>query len=109
MPEDAHYKMFSISSRIGPQEQFPVEIYTEGTVVETAAASDHVIAWQRELNGKDRRTAYGNVKFIADYARTLQDRARSGDVTCILPLVAYYGTGRLWLQKRNRCCSGLRK
>lgn len=106
LPEDAHYKMFSIGSRIEPQEQFPVEIYIEGTVmetrVETADTFECVISWQRELNGKDRRTTYGNVKLIADYAKTLQNRVRSGDVTCILPLVAYYGTGRLWLQKRNR-------
>lgn len=32
----------------------------------------------------------------------MQNGVHSGDVTCILPLVAYYGTGRLWLQKRNR-------
>lgn len=105
LPEDAHYKMFCVGSRIEPQEQFPVEIYAEGTVKKKNAvinSSEAIISWQRELNGKDRRTTYGNVKFIVDYARTLQNSVRSGDVTCILPLVAYYGTGRLWLQKRNR-------
>ena len=105
LPEDVHYKMFCVGSRIEPQEQFPVEIYVEGIVENKNVilnSSETIIAWQRELNGKDRRTTYGNVKFIADYARTLQNSVRSGDVTCILPLVAYYGTGRLWLQKRNR-------
>lgn len=105
MPEDAHYKMFCVGSRIEPQEQFPVEIYAEGTVDKKNVilnSSETIIGWQRELNGKDRRTTHGNVKLIADYARTLQNSVRSGDVTCILPLVAYYGTGRLWLQKRNR-------
>lgn len=105
LPEDAHYKMFCIGSRIEPQEQFPVEIYAEGIVEKknvTESDSKTTISWQRELNGKGRRTTHGNVKFIADYARALQNSVRSGDVTCILPLVAYYGTGRLWLQKRNR-------
>lgn len=105
LPEDAHYKMFCIGSRIDSQEQFPVEIYAEGIVGmedEKTYASESVISWQRELNGKGRRTTHGNVKFIADYARMLQDRVRSGDIACILPFVAYYGTGRLWLQKRNR-------
>ena len=36
------------------------------------------------------------------YGRLLQQKVRNGDSQCILPLVAYYGTGRLWLQKRNR-------
>lgn len=105
LPEDAHYEMFCIGSRIEPQEQFPVVIYAEGTVEkgnETEDSSNAIIAWQRELNGKGRRTTHGNVKHIADYARTLQNSVRSGDVMCILPLVTYYGTGRLWLQKRNR-------
>lgn len=105
LPEDAHYKMFCVGSRIESQEQFPVEIYAEGTVEEKNVilnSLEAIISWQRELNGKDRRTTHGNVKFIADYARALQNRVRSGDVSCILPLVAYYGTGRLWLQKRNR-------
>lgn len=104
-PEDAHYKMFCIGSRVEPQEQFPVEVYAEGTVGQVndmADFSEAVISWQRELNGKGRRTTHGNVKLIADYARTLQNGVRSGNVTCILPLLAYYGTGRLWLQKRNR-------
>lgn len=105
LPEDAHYKMFCVGSRIEPQEQFPVEIYAEGIVERknvTESDSKTTISWQRELNGKGRRTTHGNVKFIADYARSLQNSVRSGDATCILPLVAYYGTGRLWLQKRNR-------
>ena len=105
LPEDAHYKMFCVGSRIEPQEQFPVEIYVEGIVEQknvTLNASEAIISWQRELNGKERRTTHGKVKFIADYARALQTSVRSGDATCILPLVAYYGTGRLWLQKKNR-------
>ena len=65
--------MFCVGSRIEPQEQFPVEIYVEGIVENKNVilnSSETIIAWQRELNGKDRRTTYGNVKFIADYART---------------------------------------
>lgn len=105
LSEDAHYKMYCIGSRIEPQEQFPVEIYAEGIVEQENVIENDLktkIAWQRELNGKDRRTTHGNAKPIVDYARVLQNRVRAGDVTCRLPLVAYYGTGRLWLQKRNR-------
>ena len=104
LAEDAHCRMISAGSRIEPQEQFPVEVYAEAAVEahESAGASKSVIAWQRELNGKGRRTTYGNVKIIADYARELQEKVRTGRTECVLPLTAYYGTGRLWLQKRNR-------
>lgn len=98
LQEDAHFKMFSAGSRIEAQEQFPVEVYAVGIPEENKG----IMAWQRELNGKGRRMTHGNVKLIADYARALQSKVRSGDTACILPLVAYYGTGRLWLQKRKR-------
>ncbi|MCI8647560.1 MAG: AAA family ATPase [Firmicutes bacterium] len=103
LQEDVHYKMFSAGSRIESQEQFPVEIYAEGSVKTKAQdQASETISWQRELNGKDRKTTYANIKPIADYAKALQEQVRSGDAGCILPLVAYYGTGRLWLQKRTR-------
>lgn len=104
LPEDAHYKMFSVGSRIEPQEQFPVEVYAECTIGKNQISTEKIrkVSWQRELNGKGRRTTHGNIKLIADYARKLQEQVRAGDMDCILPLTAYYGTGRLWLQKRNR-------
>lgn len=117
--EDAYYKMHIAGSRIEVQEQFPVEVYAEASFENNILYREgfekiskkeeqkskervKVIGWQRELNGKGRRTTYGNVKVIMDYAKKLQSAVRSGDISCVLPLVAYYGTGRLWLQKRNR-------
>lgn len=98
-PEDAHLKMFTVGSRIDPQEQFPVEIYVDGIL---DSKSQERVPWQRELNGKGRRTTHGNLKNITDYAKKMQEMVRTGERECELPLVAYYGTGRLWLQKRNR-------
>ena len=98
-PEDAHYKMFRAGSRIEAQEQFPVVVYAEGIIQDE---QEKQISWQRELNGKGRRTTHGNIKDIVEYARNLQEAVRAGDTSCVLPLTAYYGTGRLWLQKRNR-------
>ena len=97
--EDAHYKMFQAGSRVEAQEQFPVIIYAEGMISDK---QEKTLSWQRELNGKGRRTTHGNIKDIVGYARNLQDAVRTGDTSCVLPLTAYYGTGRLWLQKRNR-------
>lgn len=95
--EDAHFVTHQAGNRIEVQEQFPVIVYAEGIIDD-----DHDVKWQRELNGKDRRTTHGNARCIVDYAKKLQDAVRSGNMTCTLPLTAYYSTGRLWLQKRNR-------
>lgn len=105
LSDDAHYKMFIAGNRIEPQGQFPVEVYTEATVYQRNSrfsTSEMVISWQRELNGKGRRTTHGHMKNIVEYAKALQEQVRSGEQSCVLPLSAYYGTGRLWLQKRNR-------
>lgn len=102
--KDAHYKMFTAGSRIESQEQFPVEICVEGSVRKNNLIEEKgetIIQWERVLNGKRRRTN-GNIKYIVDYAKELEKQVRSGNSRCILPLTAYYGTGRLWLQKRNR-------
>ncbi len=69
-----------------------------------------------------------------EYGSTLQKSVREGNKNTILPLIAYYGTGRLYMQKKlkkmllkiqgfperqailiawiqllmiNKCCSGL--
>jgi predicted ATP-binding protein involved in virulence len=51
-----------------------------------------------KLRGKtDRREA----KNIASYGTYLQEAVRS-NAPVVLPLLAYYGTGRVWLQKREK-------
>lgn len=94
---DAHCKAWEIGSRIDVQAQYPVVVEVEAQV----GLGAHNIAWSRSLNGTGRRTTYGNTKSIAEYANALQQNIRNGE-KCILPLVAYYGTGRLWMQKRNK-------
>ena len=93
---DAHYKMYAAGSRVERQAQFPV------VVSASASIGEEPVNWQRELYGEGRRTTHGNLKEVTERARGYQDRVRKGEADCILPLVAYYGTGRLWLQKINR-------
>lgn len=82
--EDAHFVTHQVGNRIEVQEQFPVIIYAEGIVDD-----ERDVKWQRELNGKNHRTTYGNAKCIIDYAKKSQDAVRSGNMTCILPLARY--------------------
>ena len=99
-PEDSHYCMYQAGNRVEAQEQYPVEIYTEAEIPKGEGIE--FIKWQRELNGKGRRTTHGNARQVIDFSRLLQEEVRKGDNSAILPMVAYYGTGRLWLKKGNR-------
>ncbi|HRI07928.1 MAG TPA: AAA family ATPase [Nannocystaceae bacterium] len=56
--------------------------------------------WARELRGRDGRTTHGEAQEIRLYARLAENQAAS-DPDFLLPLIAYYGTGRLWVQKRD--------
>ena len=56
--------------------------------------------WSRELTGKKTQTTFGKARVIINYAKKLQQQVRSGEKVT-LPIVAYYGTGRLWKQTKT--------
>lgn len=92
---DSHYKMYELGSRIEREHQFPVKISAFGKIEEKE------IKWTRGLNKEKGRTTNIGAKEIISYATEIQEKVKSGNENVILPLVAYYGTGRLWMQKRE--------
>ncbi len=46
---------------------------------------------------------------MTDLSREYQERLRSGDSSLILPLIAYYGTGRLWDYHREKRADAFKK
>lgn len=74
---------------------YPVTVTCQGIVAERE------IEWSRSLISYSGRTTAKDARLIQEIAKALQDRARSGD-SVILPLVSYYGTGRLWWQKKDK-------
>lgn len=98
LPEDAHYRTYASGSRIDVQEQYPVGIEADAEI----DMGKKSIRWCRSLNGKMRRTTHGQATDVVEYARELQNALREGDKKCVLPLISYYGTGRLWARKRNK-------
>ncbi len=94
--EDAYRKMYELGSRIDAEPQYPVEI-------SAACITDRgEIEWTRSLHGTGGRTHIRGAKEIMDYAEEMQQRVRAGDKKLILPLMAYYGTGRLYMQKKQK-------
>jgi predicted ATP-binding protein involved in virulence len=72
-----------------------------GTVPGTPLQHDaSPVTWQRSLSGPTKaKTTVKDAKVLTDYGKLMQSCVRTGsDVT--LPLLAYYGTGRLWQQKK---------
>lgn len=93
---DSHYKMYEIGSSIEREHQFPVGIYAECEI------DKKQISWIRGLNGEKGRTTNTGAKEIIKYASEIQTEIKMGNKDVILPIIAYYGTGRLWMQKKDR-------
>lgn len=93
---DAHYKCYDLGSNVDVQPQFPVEITAVGTV------DGRDISWTRSLNSAKGRGSFAAAKELTTIAQTYQERMRNGDKELILPIISYYGTGRLWAQHREK-------
>ncbi|PJN89604.1 AAA family ATPase [Bacillus sp. mrc49] len=77
------------------QMQFPVRVTSKGRI------GGNILEWSRAVNGKQGSTTSKNAKSIIDYASKLQKEVSKGEPV-ILPVISYYGTGRLWVQKKER-------
>ena len=93
---DAHYKCFDLGSNVDVQPQFPVEITASGKV------DGKVISWTRNLNTANSRGGFASAKELTAISYSYQERMRNGDKELKLPVISYYGTGRLWNQHREK-------
>ena len=97
--EDAHFKFYDMGSVIDMQPQFPVVISAEGSV------EGKSVEWKRELSSSTGRTRIVDAKEITAQSIEYKKRISAGDKNLILPILSYYGTGRLWAQKREKVAS----
>jgi len=94
--EDAHFKYFDVGSGVDVQSQYPVEISAVGEI------DGENISWKRVLNKSTGRNSMASARDLTSVSEDYQQRLRNGDTTLVLPLIAYYGTGRLWAQHREK-------
>ena len=92
----AHLKAFSIGSTKDVQPQYPV------TVKASAVIGNEELAWARSLNKSTGSTTVIDARNIIDIGVHFQEQLRKGDTSLILPVIAYYGTGRLWDYHREK-------
>ena len=93
---DAHYKYYDLGSTIDVQPQFPVEITASGKM------DGKDITWSRSLKSAKGRGGLASAKELTSIAEEYQERMRNGDRELKLPVISYYGTGRLWAQHSEK-------
>lgn len=76
------------------EPQTPTVVAAQGTI------GDDRIQWSRKLNRLGGRTTVSEAKEASKISKCIQESIKS-NVDAVLPLLAYYGTGRLWVHKRG--------
>lgn len=75
---------------------FPAEVHGRGVL----ARGHETLSWSRAINSAKSGTTIKNAKSLALYGKQLQTLAQAPQDQTDWPLLAYYGTGRLWDQKK---------
>lgn len=93
---DSHYRFYQYGDITDPQHQFPVEIQCEGV------CDGECIPWKRSLNSSSGNTTIKDAKQLVKIAERMQNSLMIGKEGVILPILSYYGTGRLYAQKKEK-------
>lgn len=94
--EDARIVTNTFGDSLNTTSVYPVLLSSTGSI------NDKKVYWERILTKSTGRCTFSLAKEITTITSAYQERIIEGDTTVILPLVAYYGTGRLWLQHREK-------
>lgn len=78
--------------------QYPLETECAGSI------GGRTVKWSRALAGDTAKTTTAKASVLRQYAENLQQMVRvvseQGGRPGVLPFLSYYGTGRLWSEKR---------
>ena len=88
-PDDARGAVIKQGDMFDVQSRYPVTIGADGIV---RGENAH---WSRSLNTAKGRTTIADAATVVDAGARLQKLVRSGE-TVVLPILARYGTDRLW-------------
>ena len=95
--DDARYEFHDLDGTVDPQHQFPVSIESTGDCLD-----NHEVKWVRSLNSESGNTTVKEARELTNISKDAQKRIMTGDKSLILPLISYYGTGRLYAQKKEK-------
>ena len=97
LKDDARYEFYDLEGTIDSQHQFPVEIKSIGD-----CRKEENVKWVRSLNSENGKTTIKDAVELTSIAKKVQQQIMKGYKTLILPLISYYGTGRLYAQKKEK-------
>ncbi len=97
---DVYLKEFSMGNTKDVQPQFPVEIEAVAWIPDQSGNSEK--HWKRALNSSNGSMTIKDAKEMISLSGSYQKRLQKGDQSLILPLIAYYGPGRLWNYHREK-------
>mgnify|MGYP004541394875 CR=1 FL=1 len=92
-------KAYQIGTTDDVQPQFPVEIEAWGQI---DTSNEAFLYWKRGLNTPRGTMTTKDAKEIVEIAANYQNALSEGRTDVYLPIVAYYGTGRLWDYHRQK-------
>lgn len=87
---DARVQSFEMGGMTDSQGQYPVVVSVNGHV------GDESVEWERQLNSADGGTVDNLGSSISSLLRATAEGIKNGDTELVLPVLAFYGTGRLW-------------
>lgn len=88
-PADVRLVCIDTPDGVRWEDQYPTTVACTGEVMGTA------LTWSRALASSTGRTSYGDAKGVKERAEHAQVAVKRGEEVT-LPLLSYYGTGRLW-------------
>ena len=90
--------------RLGPKGEHETrwESHYPCMVAARGIVADQSLVWERSLNGKRGRTTYGGARELKSLATHICELVRREPEATLLPLVGYYGSGRLWDAPREQ-------
>lgn len=97
LKDDARYEFHDLNGTIDPQHQFPVSIESIGDCLD-----QQNVKWVRSLNSESGKTTIKDAGELTSLAKKAQNQIMTGDKSLVLPLISYYGTGRLYAQKKEK-------
>lgn len=75
--------------------------FIPGSIVDQIGDDHPSETWRRALSGPTKaKTTIKDAKELIDFGKRMQESVRTPGSDAVLPLLAYYGTGRLWQQKK---------
>jgi predicted ATP-binding protein involved in virulence len=92
--DDVRLEVRAAGDTIETVPQYPTELTFEGVIF----GQEH--QWTRTLTGQGRKTTHAGASAMSTAVMARMQKIQNGDIET-LPLIAYHGTGRLWIQRRT--------